>query len=134
MAIRIVADTHTILWYLYNDARLSTTASALMDKIDKTGDQIAIAAITLAEIIYLVEKGRIDSLAFERVVQSIRQSNATLVEVPFDHTIAEAMRQITRTQVPELPDRIVTATALHLGVPVISCDHKIHASIVTTIW
>ncbi len=134
MAIRVVADTHTILWYLYNDTRLSSTANALMDTIDNAGDQIAIASITLAEIIYLVEKGRIDGLAFGRVVRAIEQANATLVEVPFDHTVAEAMRQIARIHVPELPDRIVTATALHLGVPVISRDHKIHTSIVTTIW
>ncbi|MEZ4656191.1 MAG: PIN domain-containing protein [Caldilineaceae bacterium] len=95
---------------------------------------MAIASITLAEIIYLVEKRRIDTLAFERVIQAIGRPHTTLVEIPFDHTIAEAMRQIARTQVPELPDRIVTATAFHLGVPVISRDHKIHTSIVTTIW
>lgn len=134
MAIRVVADTHTILWYLYNDARLSSTANALMDTIDKAGDQIAISSVTLAEIIYLVEKGRVDLLAFERVIQAIKQANATMVEIPFDHTIADAMRQIARVQVPELPDRIVTATAFYLGVPVISRDYKIHTSIVTAIW
>jgi len=42
MTIRVVADTHTILWYLYNDSRLSSTANAMLDAIDKTGDQIAI--------------------------------------------------------------------------------------------
>lgn len=134
MTIRVVADTHTILWYLYNDSRLSPTANALLGATDKAGDQIAIASITLAEIVYLVEKGRIDLLAFERLVQRLQQANATLVEIPFDHTIADAMRQIPRTQVPELPDRIVTATAFRLGVPVISRDHKIHSSLVTTIW
>lgn len=34
MTIRVVADTHAILWYLYNDARLSSTANTLMDAID----------------------------------------------------------------------------------------------------
>lgn len=134
MAIRVVADTHTILWYLYNDSRLSATAYSLMDAADKAGDQIAIASITLAEIVYLVEKGRIDLLAFERMVQTLTQPNATLVEVPFDRVIADAMRQIARSQVPELPDRIVTATAFQLGVPVISRDHKIRTSLVVTIW
>lgn len=37
MAIRVVADTHAILWYLYNDARLSTTANTLLDATDKAG-------------------------------------------------------------------------------------------------
>ena len=33
-----------------------------------------------------------------------------------------------------MPDRIIAATALHLGVPVISRDGKIRASTVATIW
>jgi predicted nucleic acid-binding protein len=60
--------------------------------------------------------------------------DATLVEIPFDRTIAVTMRQIDRSQVPELPDRIVAATALQLGVPVVSRDRKIRSSIVTAIW
>jgi PIN domain nuclease of toxin-antitoxin system len=33
-----------------------------------------------------------------------------------------------------MPDRIVAATALHFGVPVISRDSRILASDLTTIW
>lgn len=101
---------------------------------EQGGDQIAISSLTLAEIVYLVEKGKIDNKAFERVLAAVEQTNATLVEVPFDRHIAVAMRRVDRSQVPDLPDRIVTATALHLGVPVISRDRKIRSSIVSTIW
>lgn len=132
--IRVVADTHAVLWYLYNDARLSATALAFMDSIDQAGQQIAISSITLAEMVYLIEKGKIAATALERVVTVLEQANATLVEVPFDRTIATVMRQIDRAQVPDLPDRIVTATALQWDVPVISRDWKIRASVVTTIW
>ena len=132
--IRVVADTHAVLWYLYNDARLSATALAFMDSIEQAGDQIAISSIALAEMVYLIEKGKIAATAFERVVAVLEQANATLVEVPFDRTIADAMRQIDRTQVPDLPDRIVTATAMQWGVPVFSRDRKIRSSVVTTIW
>jgi len=134
VTIRIVADTHALLWYLYNDPRLSNSASSLMDEIEQAGEQIAIASITLAEIVYLVEKGRIRALAFDRIVAVLEQAQTTLVEIPFERTIAIAMRRIDRSQVPDLPDRIVTATALHLGVPLISRDRKIRSSIVTTIW
>lgn len=134
MAIRIVADTHAVLWYLYNDPRLSNAASSLMDEVEQAGEQIAIASITLAEIVYLVEKGRIHPLAFDRIVAALEEVQATLVEIPFDRTIAIEMRRIDRSQVPDLPDRIVTATASHLGVPLISRDHKIRSSAVATIW
>ncbi len=134
MSIRVVADTHAILWYLYDDGRLSPSAAVILDSAARAGDQIAIASITLAEIVYLIEKGRIHSLAFERIVGAIEQINPTLVEIPLDRTITEAMRQLDRLQVPDLPDRIIAATGLYLEVPVISRDHKIRASLVTTIW
>jgi PIN domain nuclease of toxin-antitoxin system len=132
--IRVVADTHAVLWYLYNDSRLSATALAFMDGVDQAGDQIAISSITLAEMVYLIEKGKISATAFERVVAVLEQANATLVEVPFDRTIADVMRGIDRLQVPDLPDRIVTATAIQCGVPLVSRDRKIRSSSVTTIW
>jgi len=36
--------------------------------------------------------------------------------------------------VPDLPDRIIAATALHLNVPVISRDSKIQAANLQTVW
>ena len=134
MPVRFVVDTHAILWYLYDDSRLSAPAAQALDDAIQDGDQIAIAAITLAEIVYLAEKGRISSLAFDRVRTVIEQPGAMLVQVPFDLAIAESMREIDRMQVPELPDRVIAATAHYLGVPVISRDHKIRSSIVPTIW
>ena len=132
--IQAVADTHAVLWYLYDDPRLSQTARARMDAIDAAGDQIAISSIAMAEVVYLSEKGRIAGEAWERVLAVLDQPDATLVEIPFDRAIAGAMRGVDRSQVPELPDRIVAATGLHLGVPVVSRDHKIRSSVVTTIW
>jgi PIN domain nuclease of toxin-antitoxin system len=134
MTIQVVADTHTVLWYLYDDARLSTLARVKLDEIDAAGDQIAISSITLAEMVYLTEKGRIPATALEQVLSALDQPQATLVEVPFDRTIAEAMRTVARGEVPDLPDRMIAATALHFGVPVVSRDRKIRYSAVTTIW
>ena len=134
MTIRAVADTHSVLWFLYDDPRLSIAAKELMDAIDAAGDQIAVSSIALAEMIYLTERGRIAAEALERVLTALDKPDATLVNVPFDRTIAERMRQVERSQVPELPDRIVAATGLHLGVPVISRDLKIRSSIVATVW
>ena len=44
------------------------------------------------------------------------------------------MRQVSRDSVPDMPDRIVAATAVYLGVPVISRDGRIRASSIQTIW
>jgi PIN domain nuclease of toxin-antitoxin system len=134
MAIRAVADTNAGIWYLYDDPRLSAPARALMDTADIGGDQIVISSITLAEMIYLIEKGPIDPTALDRVLSALDRHDPMLVEAPLDREIVQAMRALDRTEVPELPDRVVAATALHLGVPVISRDYKIRSSRVTTIW
>ncbi len=44
------------------------------------------------------------------------------------------MKQVPRADVPDMPDRIVAAMAVYIGVPVISRDGKIRASNVQTIW
>lgn len=60
--------------------------------------------------------------------------DAVLVEVPFDRHAAQAMTRVARTEVPDLPDRIIAATALHVRMPVISRDRKIQKSTLTTVW
>jgi PIN domain nuclease of toxin-antitoxin system len=134
MAIRAVADTHAALWYLYNDPRLSATARALMDTADAGGDQIVISSTTFTEMVYLIEKRRIDPTALERVRSALDRSDSMMIEAPLDRDIMQGMRTLDRTEVPELSDRVLAATALHLGVPVISRDHKIRASTVSTVW
>jgi hypothetical protein len=51
-----VADTHTVLWYLLKDERLSVRALDFMNKVAAAGNDIAVSAISLAEIVYLIEK------------------------------------------------------------------------------
>ena len=55
-------------------------------------------------------------------------------EAPFNGEIVEAMLKVSRSDVPDMPDRIVAATGIHFGVPVISRDGRIRSSSVNTIW
>lgn len=48
-----VADTHTALWHLFDDARLSGAAKDFIDRAAVTHHKIAISSISLAEIVYL---------------------------------------------------------------------------------
>jgi PIN domain nuclease of toxin-antitoxin system len=132
--LRAVADTHTVIWYLFADERLSATARAAIEEAASSGDQIAFSSITLAEIIYLSEKGRIPMAALERLLTVLDREDTVLVEIPFDRHIALALRQIERNQVPDLPDRIIAATALYLGLPLISRNHRIQVAGLKTIW
>ena len=132
--IRAVADTHAVIWYLFQDSRLSLKARSYIEQVTLAGDQIAFSSITLAEIVYLTERNRIPVETFVQLLEIVDTGRSVWVEVPFDREVAFAIQQVDRAQVPELPDRIVAATAFHLGVPVITRDHKIQASNISTIW
>lgn len=120
--IGAVADTHAIIWYIFADRRLSETARTTIEHIAVEGNQVAFSSITLAEIVYLSERERIAPETFERLLQAVDREDSVLIEVPFDRHIAQALTQVERSQVPDLPDRMIAATALHLGVPLISRD------------
>jgi len=78
--LRAVADTHTVIWYLYDDARLSPAARTWIEDAAAAGEQIAISTITLAEMIYLIEKGRIDAAALARLMAALDAADAVLME------------------------------------------------------
>lgn len=129
-----VADTHAILWYLINDKRLSTTAKTFIESAVNNSDEIDISAITLVEMVYLVEKGRIPAQQFSLLAQQLTNSSSLLREVPINLEIARTLTQVNAKQIPEMPDRIIAATGLNLRVPVISRDYKIQLSAIQTIW
>jgi len=132
--IAAVADTHTALWYPFNDSRLSNPAGDFIDNAGVTGGLIAVSTISLAEIVYLIEKQRLPSNAYADLKAALDDPDHIFKEAPFTSEIVDALRQVPRTSVPDLPDRIVAATAIYFGVPVISRDGKIRASTVQTIW
>lgn len=134
MTLRAVADTHSVVWYLYDDRRLSPPARAAFEDAAAIGDQVGFSAIVFAEIVYLIERGRIHPEALGRLLAALDRPGAVLRELAFDRAVAVVMPTIDRQQVPELPDRIIAATAKLHGVPLISRDHAIRLSGLPTIW
>ena len=132
--IAAVADTHTAIWYLYNDVRLSARARTFIETAAKNGEQVALSSITLVELVYLIEKGRIPAISLTLVAQEFSRAESLFLEIPVDLKITRALAQVDVVQIPDMPDRIVAATGLLLGVPILSRDGKIRASTVTTIW
>ncbi len=129
-----VADTHAALWYLHGNPRLSATAREFIDDTARSGHSIALSAISLAEIVYLVEKNRLPESAYQDLRAALRATEYVFEEAPVTADIVEAMRGVPRDVVPDLPDRIVAATALHFDVPVVSRDGRIRGSDLSTIW
>ncbi len=126
----VVVDTHTAIWYLLQSPKLSETAEKEIDSASK----IYLSSITIIEITYLTEKGRIPQIALTRLLNALNQPLSNWQVVVIDLDIALSLAKIDRQVVPEMPDRIITATALYLNLPLITCDTKITASKIQTIW
>ena len=132
--LRAIADTHTLIWYLFRDNRLSKAAGAAIEEAAAGGDQVGFSSVSLAEIVYLIEKGRINAATLDRLLMAIDQKDAVLAEVPFDRQIVLALREVDKSKVPDLPDRIIAATAVHLKLPLISRDRKVQLANLNVIW
>src|ERR1039458_8172913 len=130
-----VADTHAAVWYLFGDLRLSARAKDFIDQAAADRRTIEISPISLAEVLYLVEKkNRLPASAFDDLQGALDNPKHVFKEAPFTRDVVKAMQQVSREDIPDMPDRIVAATAVYLGVRVISRDGKIRASNVQTIW
>jgi PIN domain nuclease of toxin-antitoxin system len=130
----VVVDTHAFVWYFLDPRRLSQTARDAFDQAAAKGDRIFIPAIVLVEICYLVDKGRWRPEDLDTLVATLNDPNSGFVVAPLDQQTALSVRDIDRSVVPDMPDRIIAATALSLGLPLITRDGKIRASNVVTIW
>ena len=101
------------LWYLHWSSRLSGAAREFMDAAARAGHSIALSAVSLAEIVYLVEKNRLPESAYQTWA-----SEYVFEEAPVTADVVAAMRRVSRDAVPDLPDRSVAATAVHFTAPI----------------
>jgi PIN domain nuclease of toxin-antitoxin system len=130
----VVADTHAIIWYLTDPTKLSSSAVAAFDGATTSGDPIFVPTISLVELCYLVEKGKLPETTMTTVLGAFNLPYTPLELMPLTPKIALTLRRISRDIVPDMPDRIIAATALELGLPLVTRDHKIIASGIPTIW
>lgn len=130
----VVADTHAVIWYLSGSNRLSASARLAMRQANEAGVQVYLSVITLVEVVYLVEKGRLPESALARLKAALAEENSAFGLVALDAAVAYAIQRIDRRAVPDMPDRIIAATALYLDLPLVSRDEKLRAASIHTIW
>lgn len=129
-----VADTHAALWYLFGDPRLSASAKSAFDDAATSRRKIVLSVISLAEVVYLIEKNRLPASAYADLQKALHDPDHVLQEAPVTSEIIDAMLEVPRADIPDMPDRIVAATAVYFRVPAISRDDRIRTSNVRTVW
>lgn len=128
----ILLDTHVVIWMASEPARLSTAAHEAISRArQSTG--LAVATITLLELARVAQGGRI--VALGSVEQFVRESVSYVVLKPMTPEIVAAAVRLPATFPKDPADRVIAATALVEGMPLVTADQRISRSgLVQTIW
>ncbi|HEY3304086.1 MAG TPA: type II toxin-antitoxin system VapC family toxin [Candidatus Binatia bacterium] len=130
----IVLDTHVWVWWLSGIERISRRASRLIaDAVAQKG--LYVSSISVWEVAQLVAHGRLE-LTVE-VADWLAKSEALpfVNFVPVDNAIALKSVQLPEPLHQDPADRIIIATAITLGFPLVTKDGKIaDYPHVRTIW
>jgi len=130
----IVLDTHAWIWWLANPDQISRAAQEEIDRAMER-EEILISSISCWEIALLVRKGRLE-LAMPVEDWIARSEALPFVQfVPLDNRIALRSNHLPGEIHDDPADRIIIATALTVGVPLVSKDGRIRDyPHVETIW
>lgn len=121
----IVADTHALLWFVFGSAKLSKAARAALVNAETNGKLIYVPSICIVEMRYLIEKGTIAESDYQTILAKMNSPISALTVAALDSVTADALAQIPRSLVPDMPDRIVAATAFVLALPLATRDANI---------
>ncbi len=128
----ILLDTHVLIWLALEPQELSRVAKDAIRGARREGG-LAVAEITLWEIAWLAENGRIQTTA--SVESFVRECTSKVNVLPI--TPAIAARAVSFPDVfPKDPqDRLIAATALVEGIELVTHDKSIKKSgLVPIIW
>ena len=134
MSFRHIVDAHTLIWYLESNLKLGGAAKAVLD--DASSD-LVLPILALAEAAHVVSKGKTlipdAPTLFDRIERDPR------IEV-YPLTYEVLRTSLSATSVPEMHDRLIVASGLHLQslgqqVSILTKDTNIAASaLLPVVW
>lgn len=127
-----VTDTHSMVWYMTGDPKLSIEARKTFEKADLGQDNIFISCISFFELLYLTEKRKI-VIEFDKFISTVSVSRNYRIE-PLCLPIILKSRTIPREDIPDPWDRLIAATSIHLGFPLITRDKSLQKIGLKIIW
>lgn len=129
----ILVDSHVAVWLAFDKDQISTKAMAAIDDARKNADGLAISDITLLELATLATKGRLRlDISLESFLQEVE---SRFVVLPIGARICARAMALPATFPNDPADRIITATALVQGLPLLTADRAIRQSrTAQTIW
>ena len=133
----ILLDTHALLWMAGDPKRLSKRAHEAIRHARQSqarqGTGIAVATITLWEIAWLAQHHRIEVKG--SVESFVRETVARVILRPATPEIAALAVRLPDPFPKDPSDRLIAATAMVEGIPLVTADMRIRRSkVVETVW
>lgn len=121
----ITFDTHTLIWWVSSPEKLSDKAIKTIDRELKRKGEILVSSISVWEIYMLVKRSRLKlTMDIDVWLQKV-ESLPFIQFVPVDNKIAAKSVMLPEPLHSDPADRIIIATSLLYGVPLITSDTKI---------
>jgi PIN domain nuclease of toxin-antitoxin system len=118
-------DTHALVWWLAGRVRsLGRDARSFVERVD-AGEAVAhIPTMALVELSEAIRRG-VFTLGepFDVFVQRLEHTPSRYRVVPLDAAVVARSHELFA--IPERGDRLIAATAQHLGLPLVTRDPEI---------
>jgi PIN domain nuclease of toxin-antitoxin system len=121
----VLLDTHIALWLDSGDKRLRPPTRALIDLHWRKGGTVFLSAVTAWEIALLVDTGRIelDLAAADWIERFLDRPGVEAA--PLGHRAACRSYSMRHLPHRDPADRLLIASAIELGCPLITYDDRI---------
>ena len=128
----ILLDTHVLIWAVEDSDRLSKAAASAIRRARADGG-IAVSAISLWELAFLLERGKVQG--YGTVEASVRLLIEGITVKPITPEIAALAAQFPDEYSGDPSDRLIGATARAEGLVLITRDANIRRSpLIRTVW
>ena len=135
--MRVVADTHALVWYLLDDPdrRLSPAVLATPEDPESTDGISVSLPRSPTSGTSSARVGRSPTISWARSLACYATPSPQLEAESITLDVTAAFRQIPRDALGDPWDRFITATAMAFGLPLVTRDRRItELGLVETIW
>lgn len=137
--MKVVADTHALIWFLEADERLSARARETLEQAQRDpGSGIVVSLASRLDMHYLQRAGRFSPADVQRWWAVTEDPSWNIFSADITGPVVAYFDSAELAALRDPWDRLITAAAIDLGVPLVTKDRAIttvgNAGAVEIIW